>query len=121
MTRGFLPRLCLPMSFSGNLSGFRSILAKGRGAALVERPYAGSSICLEKRTVSWRSHYAGNITWHSGPLHVHHKQSTSLCRHSWLTPLTSSWKSMERSDGCQEKIVPRSETCPKKGQAPSAA
>src|SRR5262245_54053094 len=36
-------------------------------------------------------------------------------------PRTSSWKSMERSDGCQEKIVPRSETRPEKGQAPSAA
>src|SRR5207302_1211633 len=73
------------------------------------------------RTVSWCSHYAGNITWRSGPLHVHHKQSTSLYRHSWLTTLTSSWKSMERSDGCQEKIVPRSETRPEKGQAPSTS
>src|SRR5262249_42597190 len=53
----------------------------------------------KKRTVSWGSHYAGSIMWRSGPLHVHHKQSTSLCRHSWLTPLTSSWKSRERSNG----------------------
>src|SRR5712671_5096135 len=59
--------------------------------------------------------------WVKEHLHVHHKHSTSLCRHSWLTTprttLTSSWKSMERSDGCQEKIVPRSETRPEKGQA----
>src|SRR6266446_691825 len=63
--------------------------------------------------------------WVKRQLHVHHKQSTSLCRHSWLTTprttLTSSWKSMERSDGCQEKIVPRSETHPQKGQTHPAA
>jgi hypothetical protein len=67
------------------------------------------------RAVSWHSHYARSLTWRSGPLHVHHKQSTSLYRHSWPTTLASSWKSMERSDGCQEKIVPRSETRPEKG------
>src|SRR5262245_48724641 len=33
----------------------------------------------------------------------------------------SSWTSMERSDGCQEKIVPRSETHPQKGQTHPAA
>src|SRR5438132_9724005 len=73
----------------------------------------------------WRSHSAGSTTERVGPLHVHHKLSTSLCRHSRLTTprttLTSSWKSMERSDGCQEKIVPRSETRPEKGQAHPAS
>src|SRR5438128_1586434 len=73
----------------------------------------------------WRSHSAGSTTERVGPLHVHHKLSTSLCRHSGLTTLratlTSSWKSMEKSDGCQEKIVPRSETYPQKGQTQPAA
>src|SRR4029453_14824882 len=73
----------------------------------------------------WRSHYAGSTTERSGPLHVHHKPSTSLYRHSGLTTLRttlmSSWTSMERSDGCQEKMVPRSETHPQKGPTHPAA
>ena len=56
----------------------------------------------------WRAHYGK----HNGALrtlHVHHKLRTSLCRHSGLTTLrttlSSSWKSMEKSDGCQEKTT----------------